>query len=344
MNENRLTGKKHPREEQEQEQEGKDARETEINDAISKSCLVCLDTQDMTTNLISSHQCQQCKPNSWSICTKCEDSLFSKLCPICRTDYAPLKYYHFSPSPPPPPSPSETRETQRGGQKEIFYQNALNLTKISLIQYEKIGVWCPQATPPVIHFSLPQDLTVSPKEMKFLHVTLPITDPNELQRLRDNSTNTEPMFLFTNSVWDRLDAILEGGTELSSSREVSISQQEGGTSQSQQQAEDNLTSSSPPQLDSVPTVPTDPAALASATAAPAAAPVTVADEDLEEEGGVGAGEEEEEVDDEDCPQLLGIKETLQRIIALLATEGSVFLTPLNSVEASELIEAYVASS
>jgi hypothetical protein len=333
MSEHRITGRKHPREEEDKEEE----KVAEDNDTALKSCIVCLDTQEMTTNLISPHQCQQCKSNSWSICTKCEDSLFSKLCPICRTDYAPLKYYQFSPYPPPPEQAQEGQGDEQRNETDMklrLYQNALNLTKISLIQYEKIGVWCPEASPPVIHFSLPQDLTVSPKEMKFLHVALPITDPNELQRLRDLSTNMEePKFLFNNSVWDRLDAILEGGPEgPSSSREVSLTQD---TAQPQNQQEEQQVE----QEVVVEPVAVSPALAISvaATDAPTVAAVTI-DEAEGEEG------EEEEGNDEDCAQLLGIKETLQRIISLLSLDGSVFLTPLNPSEATDLIEAYVTSS
>jgi hypothetical protein len=68
--------------------------------------------------------------------------------------------------------------------------------------------------------------------------------------------------------------------------------------------------------------------------------VTVSTEALEQPVAV----EEEPVDEgeEEDSHTLGIKETLQRVISLLASEGAVFLTPLNSTESRELIEAYLS--
>jgi hypothetical protein len=329
-----IIGKKHPRDEDQDQGEEKECEEDrEGSSAVVVSCILCLETNESQSKILSSHQCPQCKADSWSICGQCEESLYSKMCPICRGDYAPLRYYAFR------HDEISLSGCQSSAQAHAVPRpplaGAINLAKISLIQYEKVAVWCPHSTPPMIHFSFPQDLSKSPREMEFLHVSLPITDPTELHRLSDQMTN-EPNFLFTNSIWDRLDEVLEGtvatettapsgtGTEIATEVEASegtVTLTEGvereaiavGIDQSSESIQDH----------------------------PLPVPaVTVSTEALEQPVAV----EEEPVDEgeEEDSHTLGIKETLQRVISLLASEGAVFLTPLNSTESRELIEAYLS--
>jgi hypothetical protein len=328
-----IIGKKHPRDE---EEEGniKDQKENSPTPISTISCLLCLETNESSSKILSSHQCPQCKFNSWSICEQCEESLFSKMCPICRGDYAPLKYYGFHDeiNDPSLSSPQLLSQSARS--------HAINLAKISLIQYEKVGVWCPASSPPLIHFSFPQDLSKPPKEMEFLHVSLPITAPNELLRLSD-PLSKDPIFLFTNSTWDRLDEILEGtlaaaGSGNDDSTVETVNEDAQTTSREPDTRIDSSQENSPPPSSSLVSFPV---------------PVNGFTSPATPEGGQ-PGEEVEaptreatpgaEEGDGDENHILGIKETLQRVISLLAEEGAVFITPLNPNETRELIEAYLS--
>ena len=55
-------------------------------------CVLCMETVG-DEKLLVDHQCPQCVHGAWKICHSCNESLLSRTCPVCRSDYAPLILY-----------------------------------------------------------------------------------------------------------------------------------------------------------------------------------------------------------------------------------------------------------
>lgn len=224
----------------------------------------------------------------------------------------------------------------------------MNLAKISLIQYEKIGVWCPNLNPPIIHFSFPQDTSVSPKDMKFLHISYPVKNPEYLERLTNPRAN-EPLFLFTNSIWDELDEILEGRDEPS---EVNLSTEIEHENENENNTNDNEISSS----NDAPTHSNNPTEENENNIEVNSNNDNNNNSNTNNENTNYENNQQQQEDDQQQQedqnqdegdveggdnQILDIKDTLNYIITLLGNENSVFLTPLNENEIKDLITAYL---
>jgi hypothetical protein len=60
---------------------------------IEEFCIVCMESGNSENPLMESHQCTQCVKGAWRICVCCNETRLSRLCPVCRGDYAPLVLY-----------------------------------------------------------------------------------------------------------------------------------------------------------------------------------------------------------------------------------------------------------
>lgn len=156
------------------------------------SCAVCFETYNEGNNMISFHQCPQCVPEAWRICNKCEQSILSRSCPICRGDYAPLAYYSFD-------------EAFSGDIQPISSNliSAVNFAKLSLITYENVAIWNPDEGK--LWFSLPKDSSLSPKNIQYMRAYIAIKSEDIKSHFEDNA----PIFQFTNKIWDELENSVE---------------------------------------------------------------------------------------------------------------------------------------
>jgi hypothetical protein len=66
--------------------------EDEIEGIEEEVCILCMEADD-TANPLIQHNCPQCARQAWKICYSCNESLLSRTCPVCRSDYAPLLLY-----------------------------------------------------------------------------------------------------------------------------------------------------------------------------------------------------------------------------------------------------------
>lgn len=57
-------------------------------------CLICRNGEEDEVAL-HAHGCSTCKRDAWVICDECDERCVSRMCPVCRCDYAPLKMYRF---------------------------------------------------------------------------------------------------------------------------------------------------------------------------------------------------------------------------------------------------------
>lgn len=57
---------------------------------IGPTCLICMEEAASLNPLLPDHQCPQCAPGSWTVCHVCNEALLSRLCPVCRAEYAPI--------------------------------------------------------------------------------------------------------------------------------------------------------------------------------------------------------------------------------------------------------------
>jgi hypothetical protein len=53
------------------------------------TCILCMEAGSEEKQLMN-HQCGQCAADAWKICVCCNETLLSRACPVCRSDYAPI--------------------------------------------------------------------------------------------------------------------------------------------------------------------------------------------------------------------------------------------------------------
>jgi len=157
---------------------GKEEAEEEEEDS-APSCAVCMDTVPLKV-----HQCKVCKPEAWVICAGCELNILSRECPVCRGPYAPRVFYPWA-------------WKVDFSSKEALKRPENNLAQLQLVS-DSFGVWDPAKS--VLTFSLPQDATLPPNQIRYLKCSLPV--PEGL---------TEGTFTFVSSTWDELEKWMEDG-------------------------------------------------------------------------------------------------------------------------------------
>lgn len=65
----------------------------EKSESNEPCCSFCMEEGTPTNPLLANHQCPQCSPNAWNLCMVCNEALLSRLCPMCRHEYAPMVMY-----------------------------------------------------------------------------------------------------------------------------------------------------------------------------------------------------------------------------------------------------------
>jgi hypothetical protein len=161
-------------------------------------CAVCFGHDDT----LSFHRCPQCVPNAWKICAKCESSILSRICPVCRSDYASLEFHSFDDS-------FNLNAFNNNPELHNSMVGATNLAKINLMTYENIAIWCPGEGK--LWFSLPKDPTLPPKQIQYMRacISVPSDAVASVFKDYDTSDNTSPIFLFSNKIWDDLESSVE---------------------------------------------------------------------------------------------------------------------------------------
>lgn len=160
------------------------------------TCAICLESE----NLLPKHGCFQCTETAFQICEGCHKSCLSRLCPICRGEYAPVIYQRYPVDLPIPYNPSNYTDPQERMNATV----TLNFS-VQLIGKVNSAVWCPDEK--VIHFVLPthnNDRTDDSDESIIASITV-----------NDDQIDENGNFHFTNKIWDLLEqkAIDEEGEE-----------------------------------------------------------------------------------------------------------------------------------
>jgi hypothetical protein len=57
---------------------------------LDELCVVCMESDSTDRPLLPNHNCSQCSKHAWKICVCCNESLLSRICPMCRGNYAPI--------------------------------------------------------------------------------------------------------------------------------------------------------------------------------------------------------------------------------------------------------------
>lgn len=73
------------------ENEDKDKNKANSNNSnFDETCIVCMESNSTEKPFMENHQCKQCSIGAWHICVCCNESLLSRTCPVCRSEYAPI--------------------------------------------------------------------------------------------------------------------------------------------------------------------------------------------------------------------------------------------------------------
>lgn len=75
----------------EEEQPSKKQRTAEVINV--DCCTVCMEEGTEESPILVTHQCPRCAKDAWKICLVCNEALLSRVCPICRGDYAPVEMH-----------------------------------------------------------------------------------------------------------------------------------------------------------------------------------------------------------------------------------------------------------
>lgn len=168
--------------------------EAEEESKLEDVCIVCMESNSAERPLLVEHQCAQCSKNAWKICACCNESILSRVCPVCRGNYAPIML-HVVPGMP----------LSQLADKSLSPENkALLLYKFGIIRHligkSNVAVWNPSKE--LMHFSLPQEFSEGSKEINCLTVSVPMK-PDRI---------VDSLFTFNNGVWDEIENEVENGT------------------------------------------------------------------------------------------------------------------------------------
>lgn len=194
------TGKR-PRSDEEDEGEGegegqKNALESGSNDIVSKiekrECSICMEDNNQIT-LLPSHNCSQCKKDSWLVCEICDQNLLSRTCPFCNQDYKAWKFFTI------PNQPKVPFQFASIEDSKLKYNETLRVRILcEVLSRSNSAVY--RRDQSMIYFSLPKDLSANPADMEVLITSLPFP----AERIMEEQT-----FMFSNSTWDEIEREIE---------------------------------------------------------------------------------------------------------------------------------------
>lgn len=145
---------------------------------VKHSCAICMRNETDGQVELLPHHCSQCRSDAWKVCASCEAALLSRECPLCRASYAPKIFYVL-------------------GDEDLLGNNSVFM-KIYLISQESVLVY--DRSNSVMYFSLPKDASLPKHEIEYVTCRMPM----------DASRVESGQFLFTNEVWNELEALEDG--------------------------------------------------------------------------------------------------------------------------------------
>ena len=91
-------GKVHSRDETSPQKSGA-AKKQRVEERIEDTkleeltCSICFEAGTGVNVIMPEHSCRTCRKDAWRICEVCNESLLSRVCPFCKSDYAALVLY-----------------------------------------------------------------------------------------------------------------------------------------------------------------------------------------------------------------------------------------------------------
>jgi len=169
-----------------------------INEEVEEEiiCAICFENN----NLLPQHGCKQCNQESFKICKGCHNSCLSRLCPLCRGEYAPIIY-----TPYPMPISIPFIPTNYTDPRERFKYSFATAYALDLTGKINVAAWWPDDH--LMHFVLPIEKGSIDEDTSSDSILVSITLTDDLFFNGD--------FLFSNKIWDLLEqkAIDEEGED-----------------------------------------------------------------------------------------------------------------------------------
>jgi hypothetical protein len=176
--------------------EGQASKKAKINED-DVCCAICLESD----GILPRHGCKQCTQSAFQICEHCHQSCLSRLCPLCRGEYAPVIFHPY-----PVPLAIPFIPANFTDSKERFKASITTAFTLELVGKVNAAVWCPEDQ--VMHFVLPierRSLTATEQASDSILASITLSDDQFL----------DGRFQFTNKIWDLLEqkALDEEGLE-----------------------------------------------------------------------------------------------------------------------------------
>ena len=154
-------------------------------DPTPRACAICLldspPAERPTTRrpwaLRERHGCSTCTSDGWCICEDCHDSLLSRQCPICRSDYAPRLLYPF----PTAGLSLPTTDVRSVATRQVLAMAVMNSNAVVWDPAERVGSFC---------------MLPGSAEGNFVTVTR--------FRVPEGLLDQDGEYRFTNSLWEAL--------------------------------------------------------------------------------------------------------------------------------------------
>ena len=197
----------------------------------SKECAICLESNET----VGAHGCKQCRADAWTVCENCDALLLSRVCPLCKGDYRPLQLTSLSKI-----IFQAVRTIEREGEdsgsshsstdsppaiSEECLLRVMTERRLQSIALSNVMIYTPEDS--MLQFSLPVDMTVGPKEARYLRGSKRASD-EELETLKEGT------YSFGNQVWEAL--ILDSERDEEGEEEYEVAEEgEGGDTVSGQQ-------------------------------------------------------------------------------------------------------------
>eukprot|EP01042_Synura_sphagnicola_P031415 gene31415-40449_t len=155
-------------------EEVKKEEEGKSDDVHGDTCVVCMDEGSEVSPILENHQCPQCAPGAWKICRVCNEALLSRLCPVCRSEYAPIVMHTMPGLPFKKLADSTLTEEEKSS---LLYKFGIVRRIIST---SNVCVWSPSKQR--MFFSLPSKLVegseteAAGEETTYIVTSIPVTD------------------------------------------------------------------------------------------------------------------------------------------------------------------------
>lgn len=183
----------------------------EAESSDENTCAVCMESASEERQILAKHNCPQCAPDAWKICDICDNHMISKICPVCRSDYAPRILYKVQGHPLCAVMPADKSqrlvdaELKRAVAKATFLKKILGLFDVALL--------CPVES--VLLFIYPNqksdeptaEIAVGGKEQG-ASATICVA---EIPMSADKLILKDDKFELNNKVWDDLEKQIEAG-------------------------------------------------------------------------------------------------------------------------------------